>query len=109
MAKQPPEPDLTDLIQPDPHLGIKSLKRLPHLRGIALLCPSFHRPIPPFLDRHDVAQRPAAQRIADQMAARPHENLGLFRCARLTRDQRPPGHLAGKERHLPPVQRGANL
>ncbi len=108
VAEQAPEVDILDLVQPAADAGREALEGEAQVHRIVAQGPAFLGPAAAFLDRDDVAQGAAAQGIADEMAARPHVDLGHGRGAGVAGDHGAPGDLTGEERRGRAVQRGAD-
>ncbi len=75
VAKKPPEIAAFDLFQPAPDTGRKFGERGPQVGRMIGETPAFLRPGFASFDGHDISE-PAAERIAYEMPARSHVNLG---------------------------------
>ena len=104
VAEEPPEIWPLDPVEPAAQFRHEILERDAQGQRIVGQVPAFLDPFAPFFHRDDVAQAAAAQRIGHQMPPRPHEDPRHGGDARLGRDRRAPGDLAGEEGRDLPVQ-----
>ncbi len=99
LAEEPPVAAALDRREPAGHRPAEAGEGRPQRRRVALLRPVGSGPVRRLEHRHDVSQA-LAQRIADEVASRPHEDLRYRRRVRRGGDQRPPCGLPGEERRV---------
>jgi hypothetical protein len=96
MAEQSPEVHHFDAVEPAANPRAEVAEGPAQRVGIVAERPTFRGPRASLLDRDDVAQGAAAQRIADQMPAGTHLHLCHRPCVGASGDRGAPGDLSGE-------------